>query len=170
MTQESIPHPSALIESMRSIGYRPHTALADLVDNSVTAKASLVQIELSPSDSQGTGWIRIDDNGDGMDPKELLEAMRWGGTGPLVRRKSNDLGRFGLGLKTASFSMGRRLTVVSTKNGVTTALRWDLDHICSTGKWQLLEGLWDPVDEPFFGACAKLRVGRNGTTGTNYQP
>ncbi len=134
---------------MRNIGYRPEIALADLVDNSITAKAKNIQIELCPSTGKETGWIRIDDDGCGMDADELWNAMRWGGMGPIAARNPNDLGRFGLGLKTASFSMGRRLTVISTKNKTTTIFRWDLDHIYNTGKWELLEGL-DSTDQAHF--------------------
>ena len=122
---ELIPHPSALIESMRNIGYRPHTALADLVDNSITARAKNVIIEVEPSSANRQGWVRIEDDGRGMTSGELYQAMRWGGDGPLTKRDAKDLGRFGLGLKTASFSMGKRLTVVSKKNGSIEALRWD---------------------------------------------
>lgn len=165
MMEPLTPHPSALIESMRSIGYRPETALADLVDNSISAKAKNVQIELCPSSGLDSGWIRIEDDGCGMSRDELLNAMRWGGSGPLAERKPNDLGRFGLGLKTASFSMGRRLTVVSTKGKITTQFRWDLDHINSTGKWELLEGL-DPSDLTFLKSCApsQKRETSSGTT------
>jgi hypothetical protein len=165
MKEQLMPHPSALIESMRSIGYRPETALADLVDNSITAKAKNIQIELCPSSGEKSGWVRITDDGCGMTPGELLNAMRWGGLGPLAVRKSNDLGRFGLGLKTAAFSMGRRLTVVSTKNKRTTIFRWDLDHIYHTGKWELLDGV-DSNDESLIanGFQAQSKGKCDGTT------
>lgn len=123
------------------MGYRPHTALADLVDNSITAKARNVQIEVEPSSGSRVGWVRIEDDGRGMTSDELRQAMRWGGEGPLTKRDAKDLGRFGLGLKTASFSMGKRLTVVSKKNGTINALRWDLEKVCKTGKWIPLEGV-----------------------------
>ena len=132
---ELIPHPSALIESMRNMGYRPHTALADLVDNSITAGSKNVSIECSPSFGKQLGWVRVVDDGSGMNKKELFEAMRWGGDGPNTKRNPKDLGRFGLGLKTASFSMGKRLTVVSKKAGKISVLSWDLDAICKNGKW-----------------------------------
>jgi hypothetical protein len=138
---ELIPHPSALIESMRNMGYRPHTALADLVDNSITARAKNVIIEVEPSSANRQGWVRIEDDGRGMTSGELYQAMRWGGDGPLTKRDAKDLGRFGLGLKTASFSMGKRLTVVSKKNGSIEALRWDLENICNTGKWIPVDGV-----------------------------
>lgn len=147
------PHPSALVESMRSMGYSPHTALADLVDNSITAKARSVQIELSPAAGELVGWIRLEDDGHGMDADELVNAMRWGGAGPLSSRNPNDLGRFGLGLKTASFSLGRRLTVVSRKNSQVNAVRWDLDHIYECGAWDLLEGV-DTEDKEFLKGAA----------------
>jgi len=141
MNEQLIPHPSALIESMRSIGYRPHTAVADLVDNSITAEAKNVQIEVEPSSGSRKGWVRIEDDGRGMTADELWQAMRWGGHGPLTKRSTKDLGRFGLGLKTASFSMGKRLTVVSKKDGIIKALRWDLANICASGKWIPIEGV-----------------------------
>lgn len=141
--KELIPHPSALIHSMRSFGYRPHTALADLVDNSITAGASSISIDLSPSHGAQLGWVRVVDDGKGMTSDELYEAMRWGGRGPNQQRKANDLGRFGLGLKTASLSMGKRLTVISAVRGSPVALRWDLDVVEKTGKWTPLEGIDD---------------------------
>jgi hypothetical protein len=132
---ELIPHPSSLIESMRNMGYRPHTALADLVDNSISAGARNVKIEFIPSSSARAGWVRVLDDGEGMSREELFNAMRWGGEGPGAVRERKDLGRFGLGLKTASFSMGRRLTLVSKKNGQINVLRWDLEGIRAAGKW-----------------------------------
>jgi len=125
------------------MGYRPHTALADLVDNSITAESKNVLIEVEPSCGGRQGWVRIEDDGKGMTAEELYQAMRWGGNGPYAQRDGKDLGRFGLGLKTASFSMGKRLTVVSKKNGSIYSLRWDLEDICSTGKWLPIEGVDD---------------------------
>jgi hypothetical protein len=126
---------------MRNMGYRPHTALADLVDNSITAGAKNVRIEVDPTSGNRLGWVRIEDDGRGMNREELCKAMRWGGEGPLKKRDPKDLGRFGLGLKTASFSMGKRLTVVSKKDGVINVLSWDLKNICETGKWMPIEGI-----------------------------
>jgi hypothetical protein len=138
---ENPPHPFALVEAMRSIGYRPATAIADLVDNSVTAHSKNIRIRLSPSKSSTpSGFVAVEDDGDGMSPEKLAEAMRWGGDGPKTKRKADDLGRFGLGLKTASISMGRRLTVASrAAGGPLQILRWDLDHVERAG-WRMLEG------------------------------
>jgi hypothetical protein len=146
--EELVPNPSALIESMRNMGYRPATALADLIDNSITAEASEVKIEVSPADGRRPGWVRVEDDGKGMTAGELLKAMRWGGGGPLKPRAGKDLGRFGLGLKTASFSLGKRLTVVSRRNGAVNALRWDLAVVERKGKWLPLEGV-DGADRQY---------------------
>jgi len=133
--KELIPHPFALIQSMRNMGYRPHTALADIIDNSIAAGAKNIFIDFNPSNFTTKGWVLIADDGKGMSHEQLHQAMRWGGNGPNTPRNPEDLGRFGLGLKTASFSMGKRLTVISRQNGIKSILRWDLDTICSTGKW-----------------------------------
>ncbi len=165
LIQDSLnPNPSALVESMRSMGYSPHAAMADIVDNSITAGARDIQIDLCPAVGESAGWVRIVDDGQGMDAAELVNAMRWGGAGPLSSRTPNDLGRFGLGLKTASVSLGRRVTVLSRKNGETNAVRWDLDHICASGSWNLLEGI-DPADERYLEGI-NLGGKRGGGSGT----
>ena len=112
------PSPSSLIESLRDIGYSMQTAVADIVDNSITARAT--EINLRFSWNSGNPWLGIIDNGYGMSRNELITAMRFGSISPTVERSKNDLGRFGLGLKTASFSQCRHLTVLSKKNGVIT--------------------------------------------------
>lgn len=139
---ENIPHPSAMVGGMRSIGYSPQTAIADLVDNSITAEAKNISIGILPSESdKETGYIYVEDDGVGMSPEGLHEAMRWGGKGPNNKRRANDLGRFGLGLKTASFSIGRKLTVATRDSGgLLKILCWDLAHMEAAG-WKMQEGL-----------------------------
>jgi len=105
------PDPASLIESMRDIGYSMETAVADLIDNSITAEASNVDIRFSWND--GEPWLAIIDDGCGMDSDELTNAMRLGSKNPLEERDKKDLGRYGLGLKTASFSQCRKLAVIS---------------------------------------------------------
>ena len=129
------PKPSSLMESMRDIGYSLGTALADLVDNSISAEARSIHIFVSPEESDLK--VGILDDGVGMTEKELLEAMRLGSRNPIEERNRSDLGRFGLGLKTASFSQCRMLTVVSRTDGATTCARWDLDHIARADVWQV---------------------------------
>tara|TARA_B100001063_G_scaffold59522_1_gene53751 strand:- start:7672 stop:9129 length:1458 start_codon:yes stop_codon:yes gene_type:complete len=115
------------MESLRDIGYSMETALADVIDNSITARATDINIDFSWNDAKP--WLAISDNGHGMDYQELLLAMKLGSLNPLEFRKDNDLGRFGLGLKTASFSQCRELTVVSKKENSISAMEWDLDQI-----------------------------------------
>lgn len=133
------PHPAALVESLRALGYSLEAALADLVDNSIAAGATTVDILLDWND--GDPYARILDDGRGMGVPDLIEALRLGGVGPLAERRHDDLGRYGLGLKTASFSQCRRLSVASrTTDGVACA-RWDLDAMSQPGAgWELLEG------------------------------
>jgi hypothetical protein len=135
------PHAGSMLESLRGLGYAPATALADLVDNSIAANSSEVAIHLESSGPES--WVRIVDDGDGMDDAVLEAGMRLGARDPRAERAASDLGRFGLGLKTASFSQARRLTVASRrKGGPTVCLRWDLDLIGQEpgAEWPLFEG------------------------------
>ena len=130
---EAPPNPSALIESMRDIGYSLGTALADLIDNSLTAGAGTIRIF---ADTSGPALrVGILDDGAGMNEASLLDAMRLGARSPLEERERSDLGRFGLGLKTASFSQCRVLTVVTRQGGATFSARWDLDYVAETNQW-----------------------------------
>jgi hypothetical protein len=144
-TVRAAPRAAALIEGMRDFGYSLETALADIIDNSITAGASNVEIhaELSSDDPV----IAIQDDGTGMTSAELLDAMVPGSQNPLDVREVGDLGRFGLGMKTASYSQCRRLTVVTRKEGVLSAARWDLDVVAKTDEWDL--GLPEPSGVPF---------------------
>ena len=126
------PYAPALIESMRATGYSLESAIADLVDNSISADASLVSIQFRPFDSP---YIAVVDNGTGMSLGELENAMRHGSRSPLDARAPHDLGRFGLGLKTASLSQCRKLTVVTCKNGLLAARCWDLDLVAKRETW-----------------------------------
>lgn len=129
------PKASALIESLRDIGYSLESALADIVDNSITAGAEKIEIWFNVDGDAPA--IAIIDDGTGMDEDELIEAMRPGSISPLELRDRNDLGRFGLGLKTASFSQCRRLTVVSRKDGIEYGCRWDLEIVVKENDWLL---------------------------------
>ena len=140
------PKASILIESMRDIGYSLETALADVVDNSITAKATNVHIHVDAIGSEAR--IGIVDDGKGMSRADLLDAMRLGSRHPHEPRAVHDLGRFGLGLKTASFSQCRRLTVVTRKDGITSVAIWDLEHVAKTDTWSLLV-TDDEVEIPF---------------------
>ncbi len=127
------PRASALIESLRDVGYSLQTAVADVIDNSLTAEAECIEL-LCNTDSENPEMGILDD-GRGMSEEELLEAMRPGTKSPLEARASSDLGRFGLGLKTASFSQCRRLTVVTRKDGLAACAVWDLDTVAEEDDW-----------------------------------
>ena len=127
------PRASALIESLRDVGYSLKTAVADVIDNSLAAGAEKIEL-LSDTESEYP-MMGILDDGSGMSEEELLEAMRPGTKSPLADREAKDLGRFGLGLKTASFSQCRRLTVVTRKEGRTSCAAWDLDTVADENDW-----------------------------------
>lgn len=135
------PKAGALMEALRGLGYSTAAALADVVDNSISAGAFEVRLRF---DWDGfDSRISILDDGRGMNDPELEAAMTLGTINPLDKRATTDLGRFGLGLKTASFSQCRSLTVASKREGhKIVCLRWDLDAIASDpeGGWRMLEG------------------------------
>lgn len=138
MEQTRLALPSAynLINSNRSIGYSLAAAIADIIDNSISAGATMVEL-ITPLDSKPR--LLIVDNGCGMDQDKLDDAMTFGGKGDLLGlRESTDLGRYGLGLKTASLSQCRKLQVVTKKDGVFCGGCWDLDYVKKTNSWNYL--------------------------------
>ena len=134
-TKQLPPYAPTLIESTRAIGYTLEAAIADVIDNSITASASCVDIFFFPV---GESYIAILDDGCGMNEDELDNAMRYGSQSPNEKRSENDLGRFGLGLKTASLSQCRTLTVVTKQGNKIEARRWDIDHVIKEDDWSLL--------------------------------
>jgi len=135
------PSPSSLIESLRDIGYSMETAVADIIDNSITADAGIVWIRFAWNSDNP--WLAIIDDGCGMSEDELIDAMRFGSKSPRAMRSANDLGRFGLGMKTASFSQCRHLTVLSKKSGLLSCCAWDLDQITRDNRNEWLLGVMD---------------------------
>ncbi len=131
---ELSPYAPILMESTRAIGYSLETAIADVIDNSITAMASIIKINFFPIDRE---YVSILDNGIGMNFFQINCAMQYGSQSPNDSRMSNDLGRFGLGLKTASLSQCRVLTVISKQQNNIESRQWDLDYIAQTGKWSL---------------------------------
>jgi hypothetical protein len=139
MPNYEIAHPSAeaLIESLRAVGYSLPTAIADIIDNSITAEAQNIWLNFNWAGPKS--WISIVDDGKGMSDEVLFNAMRPGSKSPMAIRSPSDLGRFGLGLKTASFSQCRLLSVVSkTTSGETSSRCWDLDFVAKHDEWRLL--------------------------------
>ena len=130
------PRAEAMIHSLRAFGYDLPTALADLIDNSIAASAKNVWLEFYWDGAKS--YIAVTDDGGGMSEPALLDAMRPGSRSPLDIRDPGDLGRYGLGLKTASFSQAKRLTV-GAKQGESVAVRcWDLDVVTKYSDWRLL--------------------------------
>ncbi|MEI7847355.1 MAG: ATP-binding protein [Chloroflexota bacterium] len=146
------------MESTRAIGYSAEAAIADIIDNSISACANIVEIDFFP---KGNPFIAILDNGDGMLQEDLIEAMQYGSRNPNEERESTDLGRYGLGMKTASLSQCRRLTVISKVNGSVSGCQWDLDHIRETNDWSLQ--ILDPDDMQPLPSFEKLNSVEQGT-------
>lgn len=130
------PEASNMIEALRDIGYSLEAAVADIIDNSISANSARIDVRFGWDDDHQP-WLAIIDNGRGMNETELVEAMRPGGRDPMSARGQDDLGRFGLGLKTASFSQCRKLTVLTRKEGLQSGRQWDLDLVRRKGKWVL---------------------------------
>jgi hypothetical protein len=154
-TTSAIPEAASMIETFRAIGYSIEAAIADIVDNSISASAKNIWINFDWKGSDT--WISVRDDGLGMNNDELIQAMRPGSKNPLEDRNSKDLGRFGLGLKTASFSQCRKLTVISKReNSKLVYWTWDLDFVNQTGKWDLIKYL---PDSKFEIEVGKLKSG-----------
>jgi len=142
--EESLPSAKNLIHALRDIGYSLETAIADIIDNSISAQATVVDIYVNFN--LENSYIAIVDNGSGMNEESLKNAMKLGSFDPLNLRHKSDLGRFGLGLKTASFSQSSRLTVATKQNKNIYARCWDLDYVTKTEKWAV-EVLNDNLDQ-----------------------
>lgn len=143
--EEIIPSAARLLGSLRDLGYDFGNAVADLIDNSITAGASRVDVTIHFDGPDS--WVRIADDGDGMSATAISEAMRLGSTGKDYG--NDDLGKFGLGLKTASLSQARSLTVASRSNPTRRVIdcrQLDLDEIIATDKWEIIHPA--AVDRP----------------------
>lgn len=139
-----LPSARRLMDSLREIGYDLPSALADILDNSIAAQATHVDVSFMFDGPDS--WIRVVDDGSGMTGSVLEEAMRYGTERSY---EPDELGRFGLGLKTASLSQCRRLTVASRRGRERRRIeirRWDLDHVARTNRWEALR--IDPSNAP----------------------
>lgn len=133
----SVPSARRLITSLRDLGYGLVDAVAEIVDNSIEAGSNFVQLKIV-FDGEDS-YLLIMDNGRGMTPQEIQEAMRFGSARVY---ESEDLGRFGLGLKTASLSQCDEL-IVSSRQGTQRArinsFMWSMDHITKADRWEILK-------------------------------
>ena len=141
------PNPEFLIKSISEQGYSLETALADLIDNSITAEAS--RIEILTFEKDGKYSLFIADNGKGMSAEELEKNMMFPSSDMILDRKKKDLGRFGLGLKTASFSQTRKFTVISKLKEVSSkifnGLTWDVNKLNSETGWIIFRESEDSI-------------------------
>lgn len=160
------PGAKRLIESLRNMGYECSTAIADLIDNSLAAGASEVHVEMFAQSGGQPAGVVIADNGRGMDRDALYEAMRFGA---FQEYSTEDLGKYGLGLKTASLSQCRNLTVSSKAKATRGTrprryfMRWDLDHVYRADDWDLLAPSSDELQLWEVEALTHAVAGENGT-------
>lgn len=133
-TYELMPNAKMLLSSLRSVGYTEETAIADIVDNSISSGANTIQLYFDWDDQA----ILIADNGKGMQKKELLDSMKIGSSDPRVTRGASDLGRFGMGMKTASFSLGKQILVITKQKDEINNAEWNLEYVENEDKWEIL--------------------------------
>ena len=125
-TYELMPNAKMLLSSLRSVGYTEETAIADIVDNSISSGANTIQLYFDWDDQT----ILIADNGKGMQKRELLDSMKIGSSDPGVTRSASDLGRFAMGMKTASFfSLGKQLLVITKQKDEINNAEWNLEYV-----------------------------------------
>ncbi len=153
------PRADALMESLRATGYSLPDAIADLIDNSLAASARNVWLSFHWAGADSS--VSVVDDGLGMTCPVLVNAMRMGSRNPLEERAASDLGRYGLGMKTASISQARSLTVASRVSGdpEISIRRWDLDQIASARDWRLLRSATEE-------GITRLSVLKNMSQGT----
>jgi hypothetical protein len=158
-TEELLPDPRRMIEGLRDTGYDFNTAVADILDNSIAADADVIDL-LIDMDFRGSIRLSLADDGCGMDREGLKNAMRYGAN---VRPSAASLGKYGLGLKTASTAFCRRLSVVSRLKGSdeTWMATWDLDHVGTARKWELL--ISDEADKEALKQLEKVAPKKSGT-------
>jgi hypothetical protein len=157
-TYELLPDAARVVEGLRDTGYLFNTAVADVVDNSIAADATNIHLMLK-QDFRGKITLRIYDDGTGMTRLDLMNAMRYGAK---VRPSKASLGKFGLGLKTASTAFCRRLVVISrnkARGSLNTAI-WDLDHVSKENKWEILIGESSTAEVKMFD---EVLAGKAGT-------
>jgi hypothetical protein len=131
------PDAQRLIFGLRDTGYNVKTAVADIIDNSIAAKADQINVEIVLR-NDGRKLVYFGDNGQGMDAEGIYKAMRYGAP---ERENLESLGKFGLGLKTASSSVCLKFTLISRKAATQklAKLAWDLEHVATQKRWEMLE-------------------------------
>lgn len=157
--KENIPQADMLMGSMRSMGYSFEAAIADVIDNSISAQCSCVKV-LFPSTCTDIKAVGVLDDGMGMDADTLFEAMRYGSSDTSEERDENDLGRFGLGMKSASMSQCRILTVVSKQDNVYCCYTWNYNIICEQKRWIVIEHTREEIEAlPYINELKSIETG-----------
>jgi len=151
------PDPERIIEGLRDTGYEFNTSMADVIDNSIAAKANNIEVAIT-MDFRGNIFVSVTDDGCGMDKDGLINAMRYGSR---RRTDQSSLGKFGLGLKTASTAFCRRLSAISRgqAGGKVLKATWDLDHIASVERWALQLGEATGNETELLDSIAKGKTG-----------
>ena len=161
--KQNIPKADVLMGSLRSMGYSFEAAIADVIDNSISANASTIHV-LFPTNPLDKMAVGILDDGIGMSADDLFEAMRYGSSASEAIRREDDLGRFGMGLKSASLSQCRILTVVSVKDKSISAFSWDYNHILQKKEWVVKEHTKEEIQQiPYSEHIFNLGTIKNGT-------
>lgn len=152
------PDAGRVITSLRDSGYDFNTAVADVVDNSIAAGATIIKIAAVCAPNTGNITISIADNGCGMDEAGLENAMTYGSAN---REDKHSLGKYGLGLKTASTSQCRCVTLVSRKTeaGKIAKLVLDIDHAQETGRWEYIEDAPSRLEARYLESAAGMKSG-----------
>lgn len=152
------PDVGRITEGLRDTGYDFNTAVADIIDNSIAANATRVEINVA-ADFTGDLFLSVADNGDGMDRSGLERAMQFGSP---RRPSAKSLGKFGLGLKTASTAFCQRLSVISRPNGTDAPLMatWDLEELKRLNSWSLR---MEPADVTGLQLLNKVAPSQSGT-------
>lgn len=149
MSEDASPNPEYLIKSIAEQGYSLETSLADLMDNSISANADKIEVLIDMEDEPFRLFLA--DNGDGMTEESLSKNMQFPSNSPENKRKDEDLGRFGLGMKTASFSQTRKFTVLSKTKGEKkySGRTWDVNFLKDNG-WKIIVNSQEEIDNLIF--------------------
>ena len=145
---ELLPDPERTISGLRDTGYDFNTAVADIVDNSIAAEAANVYVNVIMTPDMQI-HVSVADDGYGMTPEGLQNAMKYGSK---AREDKSSLGKFGLGLKTASTAFCKRLIVISRAKDteIVEKAQWDIDYIAETNKWLLQRPPLEPDEIDLF--------------------
>lgn len=145
--EKATPSPEYLIKSIAEQGYSLESSLGDLIDNSVSADADRIEILIDTESLPFTLFLA--DNGKGMNEDQLKKNMHFPSSSIDNIRDNNDLGRFGLGMKTASFAQTRKFTVISKTQGkdVYSGRTWDVDYLKQVNDWRIIVNSTEEIEE-----------------------